>query len=59
MEPDPRGSMGLGGATNDANLNFGTFVDAIDYKPARPPGGIGRRGGSVGLLSTAGGVLFI
>ena len=59
MEPDPRGSMGLGGATNGGSLNFGTFVDAIDYKTGKVVWRHKLTGGSVGLLSTAGGVLFM
>jgi alcohol dehydrogenase (cytochrome c) len=58
MEPDPRGSMGLGGTSGGASLNFGTFLDAIDYKTGK----VKWRhdiGGSVGLLTTAGGVLFL
>ena len=30
MEPDPRGSMGLGGTSGGGGLNFGSFIDAID-----------------------------
>ena len=59
MEPDPRGSMGLGGTSGGANLNWGTNIVAIDYKTGK----IGWRkeinGGSSGLLSTAGGLLFL
>jgi len=59
MEPDPRGSMGLGGTSGGASLNFGTFVDAIDYKTGKVVWRHKLTGGSVGLLSTAGGVLFM
>jgi alcohol dehydrogenase (cytochrome c) len=58
MDPDPRGSMGLGGAGGGASFNFGTNIDAIDYTT----GLVKWRhevSGSVGLLSTAGGVIFL
>ena len=32
IDPDPRGSMGLGGTMNGGGLNYGSFLDAIDYK---------------------------
>ena len=32
MDPDPRGSMGLGGTGGGANLYWGTHIIAIDYK---------------------------
>jgi alcohol dehydrogenase (cytochrome c) len=57
-DPDPRGSMGLGGTTGGASLNYGTFLDAIDYKTGKV---VWRHPiqQSVGLLTTAGGVLFM
>jgi alcohol dehydrogenase (cytochrome c) len=58
LEPDPRGSMGLGGTGNGANLSWGTFLDAIDYKTGK----VKWRheiNNSVGLTSTAGGVIFL
>jgi alcohol dehydrogenase (cytochrome c) len=59
MEPDPRGSMGLGGTSTGANLSWGTNIIAMDYKT----GGVTWRkeinGGSSGLLTTAGGLLFL
>jgi len=58
MDPDPRGSMGLGGTGNGANLNWPTYIDAIDYKTGK----VQWRheiANSVGLLSTAGGVMFL
>jgi alcohol dehydrogenase (cytochrome c) len=58
MDPDPRGSMGLGGTGGGAGLNWGTFVDAIDYKTGKVAWRHEITGGSSGLLSTAGGVLF-
>jgi alcohol dehydrogenase (cytochrome c) len=58
MDPDPRGSMGLGGTGGGAGLNWGTFIDAIDYKTGKVAWRHEISGGSSGLLSTAGGVLF-
>jgi len=57
-DPDPRGSMGLGGTSNGASLSWPTYIDAIDYKTGKVQW---RRevANSVGLLSTAGGVLFL
>ncbi|HEY4085447.1 MAG TPA: PQQ-binding-like beta-propeller repeat protein [Bryobacteraceae bacterium] len=57
-DPDPRGSMGLGGTSNGASLSWPTYIDAIDYKTGK----VQWRheiANSVGLLSTAGGVLFL
>jgi alcohol dehydrogenase (cytochrome c) len=59
MEPDPRGSMGLGGTTGGGNLTWGTNIDAIDYKTGKVVWRKGINGGSAGLLTTAGGVLFV
>ena len=60
MDPDPRGSMGLGGTGGSgAGLNWGTFLDAIDYKTGKVAWRHELQGGSVGLLTTAGGVLFM
>ncbi len=58
MDPDPRGSMGLGGTGGGAGLNWGTNIDAIDYKTGKIAWRHEINGGSSGLLSTAGGVLF-
>jgi len=58
MDPDPRGNMGLGGTGGGGgNLNFGSHLDAIDYKTGKVAW---RReiSGWVGGLTTAGGVLF-
>ena len=58
-DPDPRGSMGLGGKTVAGVGSGGDFLTAIDYKTGKPvwrhrfPGG-----GGGGLLTTAGRVLF-
>jgi alcohol dehydrogenase (cytochrome c) len=58
LDPDPRGSMGLGGTGGGAGLSWGTFVDAIDYLTGKVKWRHEISGGSSGLLSTAGGVLF-
>ena len=58
-DPDPRGSMGLGGKTVSILGSAGDYLTAIDYRTGkvawrhRYPGG-----GGGGLLATAGGVLF-
>ena len=59
MDPDPRGSMGLGGIGGGANLNYGTYIVAIDYKTGKIVWRKEINGGSSGLLSTAGGLLFL
>jgi len=59
LEPDPRGSMGLGGISGGGGLNFGTFLDAIDYKTGKVVWRHELTNGSVGLTSTAGGVIFL
>jgi len=59
MEPDPRGSMGLGGTSGGGNLSWGTHIVAIDYKTGKITWRKELNGGSAGLLSTAGGVLFL
>ena len=62
-DPDPRGSMGLGGKARLDVGGGGKFLTAIDYKTARVawrrpyPGNAGS-GGGTGLLATAGGLLF-
>ncbi|HEY4088668.1 MAG TPA: PQQ-binding-like beta-propeller repeat protein [Bryobacteraceae bacterium] len=58
-EPDPRGSMGLGGITTGGALSLGNFIDAIDYKTGKVVWRHKMTGNNVGLLSTAGGVLFM
>jgi alcohol dehydrogenase (cytochrome c) len=58
IDTDPRGSMGLGGTTGGASLSYGSFIDAIDYKTGNIVWRHEIGGGSPGLLSTAGGVLF-
>jgi alcohol dehydrogenase (cytochrome c) len=59
MEPDPRGSMGLGGTSGGGNLSWGTYIIAIDYKTGKVAWRKELNGGSSGLLTTAGGVLFL
>jgi alcohol dehydrogenase (cytochrome c) len=58
LEPDARGSMGLGGESSEAGINYGTFIDAIDYKTGKVVWRHQLSSGNVGLLSTAGGLLF-
>jgi hypothetical protein len=60
-DPDPRGSMGLGGKDRVAVGSADNAFSAIDYRSgetvwrhAWPPGG----GGGSGVLATAGGVVF-
>jgi len=59
MDPDPRGSMGLGGTGGGANLSWGTSIVAVDYKTGKIVWRKEINGGSSGLLSTAGGLLFL
>jgi alcohol dehydrogenase (cytochrome c) len=60
-DPDPRGSMGLGGKLAVSVGNAGNALAAIDYRTGQtvwrhawPPGG----GGGAGMLTSAGKVLF-
>lgn len=60
-DPDPRGSMGLGGKMAVNVGSAGNALSAIDYKTGKtvwrhawPPGG----GGGAGMVTTAGKVLF-
>ena len=59
LEPDPRGSMGLGGIASGGSFSYGTFLDAIDYKTGKVRWRHELTNGSVGLTSTAGGVIFM
>jgi alcohol dehydrogenase (cytochrome c) len=57
IDADPRGSMGLGGTQGGANISYGSFIAAIDYKTGK----VAWRheiSGSAGMLTTAGGLLF-
>ncbi|HEX5110545.1 MAG TPA: acido-empty-quinoprotein group A [Vicinamibacterales bacterium] len=59
-DPDPRGSMGLGGKSRVPVGDLDNFLTAIDYRTGKAawkhkyPGG----GSSAGMLTTAGRVLF-
>jgi alcohol dehydrogenase (cytochrome c) len=59
-ETDPRGAMGLGGKEEQGVGSLGTYLTAIDYKTGkvawrhRYP----TQGSGMGLLTTAGGLLF-
>lgn len=63
-DPDPRGSMGLGGKDEAYVGSGGNFLTAIDPTTGkivwrRPyPGAVGTAGGGGGLLATAGGLVF-
>jgi alcohol dehydrogenase (cytochrome c) len=60
IDPDPRGSMGLGGRQGSGIGSYGSYVTAIDPKTGKIawrhelPGG----GGPTGMLTTGGGLLF-
>ena len=57
VDPDPRGSMGLGGLMVGATLPYPSNIDAIDPKTGRIVWKH-ENGGSQGLLTTAGKLLF-
>jgi alcohol dehydrogenase (cytochrome c) len=57
IDPDPRGSMGLGGTSGGGGLSYGSYIDAIDYNTGKVAWRHEISGGA-GLLSTAGGLLF-
>ena len=63
LDPDPRGSMGLGGKLEAHVGSAGSYLTAIDYKTGKVawreeyPGVFGGGGGG-GLLTTAGGLVF-
>jgi len=59
MEPDPRGSMGLGGTLGGGGVSLGNAIVAVDYKTGKIVWRKKTNGNSPGLLSTAGGVLFV
>ena len=59
MEPDPRGSMGLGGTSGGGGVSLGTHIVAIDYRSGKIAWRKKVNGGNSGLLSTAGGLLFV
>jgi len=51
--------MGLGGTSGGGNISWGTNIVAIDYKTGKISWRKEINGGSSGLLSTAGGLLFL
>jgi alcohol dehydrogenase (cytochrome c) len=62
-DPDPRGSMGLGGQEQVNVGSAGNFLTAIDYKTGkvawrRQYPGFGGGGGGGGVLATAGRLVF-
>ncbi len=62
-DPDPRGSMGLGGKEEVSVGSGGSFLTAIDPKTGKAAWrhrypGVGGGGGGGGLLATAGGLVF-
>jgi alcohol dehydrogenase (cytochrome c) len=63
IDPDPRGSMGLGGVEQANVGSAGSFLTAIDPKTGkiawrRPYPGGGNGGGGGGVLATAGRLVF-
>ena len=58
IDPDPRGSMGLGGREASNAANLGNFITAIDPKTAKVVWRHALSGGATGLLTTAGRLLF-
>ena len=58
IDPDPRGSMGLGGTQGGPGFNFGSNITAIDPATGKAVWKHEISGSSPGLLSTAGKLLF-
>jgi alcohol dehydrogenase (cytochrome c) len=60
IDPDPRGSMGLGGRQASGIGSYGNFITAIDPKTGRVAWRHELRGGggATGMLTTAGALLF-
>jgi alcohol dehydrogenase (cytochrome c) len=58
IDPDPRGSMGLGGTQGGASMSYGTNIDAIDYKTGKVVWRHSTISRSPGILTTAGNLLF-
>jgi len=61
LDPDPRGSMGLGGKEEVQIGSYSSYIDGIDYTTGKARwryklSGMG--GGGGGLLATAGGLVF-
>jgi alcohol dehydrogenase (cytochrome c) len=59
MEPDPRGSMGLGGVSSGGGVSLGGNMLALDYKTGNVVWRKPINSGNVGTLTTAGGLLFL
>ena len=60
LEPDPRGSMGLGGINeNGGGATWPTYLIAIDYQTGKVKWRHELTTNSQGLTSTAGGVIFM
>jgi alcohol dehydrogenase (cytochrome c) len=57
-DPDPRGSMGLGGKQEVGVGSTGSFLTAIDYKTGKAAWRKALPGGPGGLLVTAGRLIF-
>jgi len=58
-DPDPRAAMGLQGVGTGGSVSLGTSIVAIDYRTGRVVWRQKKTGGNPGLLTTAGGVLFV
>jgi alcohol dehydrogenase (cytochrome c) len=64
LDPDPRGSMGLGGKLEAHIGTAASYLTALDYKTGKAvwreeyPSANGGSGGGGGLLTTAGGLVF-
>jgi alcohol dehydrogenase (cytochrome c) len=58
IDDDPRGSMGLGGTMGGGGISFGSALIALDYKTGKVAWRHPLSGGSSGLLTTAGKLLF-
>jgi alcohol dehydrogenase (cytochrome c) len=58
IDPDPRGSMGLGGTLGGPGFNYGSNITAIDPTTGKPVWKHEIAGSSPGLLSTAGKLVF-
>jgi alcohol dehydrogenase (cytochrome c) len=58
-DPDPRVAMGLQGVSSGGSVSLGTSIVAIDYQTGKIVWRQKKTGGNPGLLTTAGGVLFV
>ena len=59
MEPDPRGSMGLGGVSSGGGVSLGGNMLAVDDNTGKVVWRKPINSGNVGTLTTAGGLLFL